>query len=189
MADAEATRQRILQAAYDCVARRGLTGLTMDDTAQEAALSRATVYRYFPGGRDQLVDEVITWEIGRFFDALRGSIDDSVDFASRLEQAIAAAYRALEHHDVLQHVLQTEADQLLPSLATVMPIVHAVLRDELAEQLRGERLRQGVDADQAADYLARVALSLIGSPGAWDLTEPAAVRALVRDKLLAGILG
>ena len=186
--DAEATRRRILQAAYDCVARRGLRGLTMDDTAHEAALSRATVYRYFPGGREQLVDEVITWEVGRFFARIRRALDGAPDFATRLERGIATAYGALEDHDVLQHVLQTEADRLLPSLATAMPIVHAVMRDELAEQLRGERLCDGVDADQAADYLARVSLSLIGSPGAWDLTDAAAVRTLVREQLLAGIL-
>jgi hypothetical protein len=31
-------------------------------------------------------------------------------------------------------------------------------------------------------------LSLIGSPGRWDMDDPAQVRALVREELLGGIL-
>ena len=52
-------RERILEATYACVARYGLAKTTVEDTAREARLSRATVYRYFPGGKDQLVSEAI----------------------------------------------------------------------------------------------------------------------------------
>ncbi len=43
-------RERLLQATYDCVARWGLAKTTVEDAAREAGVSRATVYRYFPGG-------------------------------------------------------------------------------------------------------------------------------------------
>ena len=188
MADVERTRQRILGAAYACVARSGLARTSLDSAAKEAGLSRATVYRYFPGGRDQLVDEVITWEVGRFFARLAAAIDDAPDFTTRLERGLVAAHEALEHHEVLQQVLQTEADQLLPPLATTMPIVHAVMRDDFAERLADERLRPGVDVVDAADYLARMVLSLIGTQGRWNLEDRDAVRRLVREQLLAGIL-
>lgn len=188
MADAETTRLRILEAAYECVARNGLRGLTMDDAAHEARLSRATVYRYFPGGREQLVGEAITWEVGRFFDALVRAVADAPDFATRLERGLVTAHGMLERHVVLQHVLQSEADQLLPSLATTMPMVHALMRDDIAARLRRERLRDGVDPEEAADFLARMTLSIVGTPGAWDLGDPSAVRRLGRVELLAGIL-
>jgi hypothetical protein len=44
------TRQRILEATYVCVARWGLAKTTVEDAAREAKVSRATVYRTFPGG-------------------------------------------------------------------------------------------------------------------------------------------
>ena len=69
-----------------------------------------------------------------------------------------------------------------------MPAVLALLRDDLAQRLAGERLRPGVDPGEAADVLSRLALSLIGTRGAWDLDDPAAVRRLVRGHLLAGVL-
>ena len=60
-------RERLLQATYDCVARWGLAKTTIEDAAREAGVSRATVYRYFPGGRDELLSAVVGWEFSRFF--------------------------------------------------------------------------------------------------------------------------
>jgi AcrR family transcriptional regulator len=42
-------RKRILEAALKLVGAQGLTALSMDDLAAEAEVSRATLYRLFPG--------------------------------------------------------------------------------------------------------------------------------------------
>ena len=42
-------RERILEAALKLVGAQGLTALSMDDLATEAEVSRATLYRLFPG--------------------------------------------------------------------------------------------------------------------------------------------
>src|SRR5512134_449230 len=42
-------RGRVLAAAAEMVGRGGLAGLAMDDVAMQAGVSRATVYRLFPG--------------------------------------------------------------------------------------------------------------------------------------------
>jgi len=44
-----AARERILSAAVDIVGIQGLTALSMDELADRAEVSRATVYRLFPG--------------------------------------------------------------------------------------------------------------------------------------------
>jgi hypothetical protein len=46
----------------------------------------------------------------------------------------------------------------------------------------------GLDLERAADYVARMLLSLIGSPGRWDLDDPEQVRLLVRGEVLAGVI-
>src|SRR5688500_18389243 len=136
--DGVATRERILESAYAQAAAHGLARATVEGVAHEAGLSRATIYRHFPGGKDELVEAVISWEVARFFDRLGEEIDDAPDFASWLSRGLVAARRQLDGHTLLQRLLEDEADQLVPRLVTVMPLVRAVLRDQLAARLEGE---------------------------------------------------
>ncbi len=181
-------RERLLEASLTCVGRSGLAKATVVDVAREAGLGRATLYRYFPGGRDQLLAETITWEVGRFFGRLADAADDAPDLATRLERALVFAHRAILDHEVLQKVLDPEPERLLPQLTVSAPLFTGVVRDELSELLAGEPLRPGVDRDAAADHLARMFLSYMTSPGRWDLDDPGQVRHLVRRQLLAGVL-
>ena len=66
--------ERLLQATFACVARYGIGKTTIEDVAREAGVSRATVYRQFPGGKDQLVSDTIRWESTRFFAELAAAI-------------------------------------------------------------------------------------------------------------------
>ena len=43
------SRQRILEAAFELVGAHGLTALSMDEVASRAGVSRANLYRLFPG--------------------------------------------------------------------------------------------------------------------------------------------
>ena len=182
-------RERILEATYACVARLGMAKTTMEDIARQADLSRATLYRAFPGGRDEVLDAVVTWEVARFFGRVREAIHpDELDSVAVLEQGLLAARDALAHHELLQRLLRDEADQLVPSLATVMPMVERALADWYRPRLEAAVLRPGVDAAEAADFVARMALSHLGTAGKWDLSDPDEVRRFVRTRLLAGIL-
>ncbi len=188
MGEVEETRRRIVGAAYACVARAGMAATTLDAAAQEAGVARATVYRYFPGGRDELLSAVVTSEVTRFFSSLQADVEDAPDFPAMLERVLLLAHRRLEDHEVLQHVLAVEADRLVPPLVEVMPIIQGLLRDTFAARLASERLRPGVAVGEAADLISRLVLSYMGTPGMWDLDDPAAVSRLVNEQILAGIL-
>ena len=181
-------RERILEAAYECVARYGLGKTTVEDVTRAARVSRATVYRYFPSGRDQLVREVIAWETGRFFGRLAEAVAGAGDFAGLLEEALVFAHRAIEEHEVLQKILETEPERLLPQLTVQSERILVFIRGFLVPYLERERLRPGVDPAEAADYVSRMLLSFTASPGRWDLTDRAQVAELVRTELVAGIL-
>lgn len=186
------TRERLLTASYACVARFGLGKTTIEDVAKESGISRATIYRYFPGGRDELLREAVGWEMDRFFIRLAVAIDDAPDFATALAEGLVFARHAILEHAVLQKVLQTEPERLLPFITVeshrVEPLVAAYLVPMLEHERDLGRLRPGVEIGTAADYLARMTLSLIANPGSIDFDDPAAVGRLVGAELLGGIL-
>ena len=187
---AEDVRETIIEATYACVARYGMAKTTIDDVAKESGVSRATIYRLFDG-RDQLFRETVGWEMNRFFLRLAEAVDAAPDLAGRLEIGLPFAHRAIRDDEVLQKVLITEPDRLLPLLTIeqdrVLVYVHDYLRPLIDEEDRAGRLRPGLDHDEAAEYLARMVLSAIASPGRHDLENPDDVRDLVRE-LLGGIV-
>ncbi|HUC38142.1 MAG TPA: TetR/AcrR family transcriptional regulator [Acidimicrobiales bacterium] len=182
-------RQRILEATYACVARWGLSKTTVEDAAREAGLSRATVYRYFPGGRDELVDAVVAWQHLEFFVRLYQEVHGASSLEEVLERGLRFARRAVLEHEVLQMVLRTEPGVLLPKLTVETNRTVGLISGFLVPYLRDHELAPELDVDEAADFLARMILSYISSPGHWDLTDPAQVAELVRNELLPGVVG
>lgn len=183
-----AVRLRILEATYACVARWGLAKTSVEDAAREAGVSRATVYRYFPGGRDELVRAVVAWEYARFFTRLYHEVQEAETLEEVMERGLAFAHRAIQDHEVLQRILQTEPEVLLPTLTVESQGTQELVAAFLVPYLQRHRLASGVDPGEAADFLARMVLSYIASPGRWDLDDPVQVARLVRAELLAGIV-
>lgn len=182
------TRQRIIEATYACVARWGLAKTTVEDAAREADVSRATVYRYFPGGRDQLIHDVVAWETLAFFLRLYEEVHGATSLEAVMERGIRFAHRSIEEHEVLQRVMQTEPEILLPTLTLESNRIREGIAEFLLPYLYQHGLADGVDPAQAADFLARMTLSYMSSPGRWDLDDPVQVRQLVREELLAGVV-
>ncbi|HEX3948063.1 MAG TPA: TetR/AcrR family transcriptional regulator [Acidimicrobiales bacterium] len=182
------TRERILQATYDCVARWGLAKTTVEDAARQAGISRATVYRYFPQGREELISAVVAWEYGRFFARLYEQVQSAESLEEVMERGLTFAHRAIRRHEVLQRMLQTEPEILLPKLTVESTGTTEVIAAFLTPYLARHQLAPGVALDEAADFLARMVLSYIASAGRWDLEDPEQVAQLVRAELLGGIL-
>jgi AcrR family transcriptional regulator len=182
---------RLLEATYRCVERFGMAKTTIDDIVKESGVSRATIYRQFAGGRDELLLETVGWELANYFSRLADHVREAPSLASLLEQGLAFAHRSLTEHTVLRKIMDTEPERLLPLLTTEsaksLPFIADFLLPYLRREAEAGRLRAGVDLDRAAEYLARSILSLIGAPGRWDLDDPAQVKDLVEVELLGGI--
>lgn len=181
------TRQRILEATLECVGRQGFAKTRVEDVARTCGLSRATVYRHFPAGRDQLVRDVISWEAARFFMALTTQVAHAQDLAEVLEETLVFAHRALAAHHVLQKVLETEPEILLPRLHRESPRLVGFVRTFLLPYVAAAPLRPGLEVEEAADFLARLVLSYISAPGAEDLADAVAVRRLVGCRFLSAV--
>jgi AcrR family transcriptional regulator len=181
--------ERLLQATFACVARYGIAKTTVEDVAREAGVSRATVYRQFPGGKDQLISDTIRWETARFFAELAVAIENASDFETTLEEAIVFARAALAQHAVFQKVLETEPDLLLPQMSVDDSLVRSMVAAFVKAHLEPEadRLAEGLTVDHVADHVSRLLLSFFNAEGSWDLTDRDQVNLLVRTQLLAGV--
>ena len=88
-------RQRILEAALDQIGRQGLAELSMDELAATAGVSRATLYRLFPGKSalfGQLIRTFSPWEpVADVIDAMPDG--DPADVMPAVGEAIAEAMR------------------------------------------------------------------------------------------------
>ena len=188
---AQDARTRILEAAYACVARWGLAKTSVEDAAREAGVSRATVYRHFPGGKDELLAGVVDFEVLRFFTRLAEAVQGSTNLVEIAEASLAFAHRALEEHVVLHQVLRSEPQLLVPRITDATNRLHPVVRQFLEPYVAAEaaagRLRPGLDPRMAADYVARMALSYANAGGGWDLGDRAQVQALTR-LILGGVV-
>ena len=185
-------RDRIMAAAVRCAERSGVRRFSLEDVAAEAEVSRTTIYRQFPGGRDQLVQEAATWEVARFWRRVGRAVAGEATLEDRLVTGLVVGADMIARSRIMAGVDDAEVEELAAALRPSDPLVHGVIRAELRRLLEVEdaagRLRPGVDLDRSADYLTRMTLSVLASPAGVDLTDRAATTELVRTQFIGGIV-
>jgi AcrR family transcriptional regulator len=179
--------EAVLEAAYGCVAAEGVSNVTVASVAEAAGVSRATIYRWFPGGRDELLAAVVAFEHRRFFLALYEAVHGCASLEEVITAGLLEAHRAMASHEVLQMVLAEDPDLLAAALWSELESTRDQIAGFLVPYLEAHELAAGVDPAEAAGHLARLVLSLLAAPGRWDLGDPGQVAELVRVELLAGV--
>src|ERR1039458_1086837 len=81
--DAEATRQRLLDAAAEEFAARGIAGARVDRIAEAARSNKAQIYHYF-GSKDQLFDAVFNSLVADTLREVPIDVTDLPEYAGRL---------------------------------------------------------------------------------------------------------
>jgi len=186
MGPKQSTELAIIEAAYECIARFGPSRTSIEDVAHAAGVSRATMYRYFPGGRDELINAVATWEYHRFFLRLYEAVRDATTLEEVMERGLMHAHRAIKDHEVLQLMLRTEPKAIESTL--LAEPTRTQIEAFLVPYLARHELAKGVTPEAAASFLSRMVLSYMSAAGQWDLSDPDEVSRLVRAELLAGIV-
>jgi AcrR family transcriptional regulator len=181
----DALDDRIVDAMLECIARWGIAKTTADDIARCAGVSRATLYRVFPGGKDVAFDALLRREVTRFFESVNGPLAQVSSLEDTIVIGFLEAARFVHSHEPLQYLLLHEPDRLLPSslahsherayqIATAFTIPH--LRPFVADD---------ATAAEGAEWLVRQFFSYTLAPSSTvDLADEASVRRFVRTYLL-----
>jgi AcrR family transcriptional regulator len=194
--DAEpTTRDTILDAAVESVTLYGLAKLSMSDVAGRAGISRPTLYKHF-GSKDALVAAAVEREaVGLVADVL-AQASGEVEPVAMLDAALLAALRLAREHPLLDRIIHTEPEALLPYLTTdriggdggaggaavllfVRTATETLVREHLAlDEVTARRL-----ADMVARLLVSYAISAPDDPP--EVVAEAMARILL-DGALAG---
>ena len=133
-----ATHDRILDAANAALVAHGLARLSLEDVAREAGMSRQTVYRYF-ASKDVLVTAAILREEQALLGLMAHAVAEHRELRPAMEAAIVAGLTAAREHPLLDRLLATEPEALLPFLTTgggpvlsaARPVIQSLLEDRL----------------------------------------------------------
>jgi AcrR family transcriptional regulator len=178
--------------AIECIGRWGWERTTIDDLANAARCSRASVYRKFGSAPKPLIlDEVLAAVGADMVLAVDRELEASAGepgLRHALTAAIVAAANEFENNRTVAELIRTDRKSILPLIAfdRLDPIVkryssHLV---SLVEPQAGNR----ADAVAITSWATRMLLSYVFSPTApkFVLTDPAAVDHLVVTYLLPG---
>lgn len=172
------SEERVVDAMFVCVGRWGLSKTTVEDIARTAGISRATVYRLFPGGKNAIIQAGLATEVTRLVAALSEQLADLDDIESCLGRAVSISavflreheWSAIESflaHDRLDALLLLSGSAFGPSLMRFLPPEQAV---------------------RAATWSARIVVSHLLSPSEEvDLGDEAVARRFVATYLLPGL--
>jgi AcrR family transcriptional regulator len=188
--DAEAAsphRGRVVDATLFCLARYGTAKTTVDDIAREAGLSRATIYRVFPGGRDEILAAVVDTEAARFFSGLGVRLGAASDLNEALVVGIVEASSRVRDHAALAYLVAHEPETILGHLAfddsnRLMKAASRFGAPFLARWLRP------AEAGRVAEWATRIVLSYALSPSPQtDLCDRDQAARLVATFVMPGV--
>ncbi|HUQ00132.1 MAG TPA: TetR/AcrR family transcriptional regulator [Aeromicrobium sp.] len=165
---AERIRERILDAATECLLDEGLDARLHAMIAERAGISRPTVYKYV-GDQAAIVAAVLERELDRFFAATVPILRRSDDLEAHLVDAIVFVVDYARGHVLLQKGLREHPELILPVLITgADPLVERVV--DLFEEQLGRALGHAAPSPltprEAAEWAYRIVVSLITTPTA-----------------------
>jgi AcrR family transcriptional regulator len=131
--DTDGVGESIVDAALEEFLVYGLRRTTVDVVARRARVSRATLYRRFRD-KDALVQAVLVRECRRFFGSIAEAVAGRATVEERLVEGFVVGVRYARADRLLNRLLASDPEALLPYLTTNGALVVAAARDFLVQQ-------------------------------------------------------
>jgi AcrR family transcriptional regulator len=174
---------RVLDATRHCWEKWGIAKVTVDDIATEAGVSRATIYRMFPGGKDVLFEALRVRDLEEFFALLRAEVEGTDSLEDLLVRTVVTATRELRADEHLALMLAAEPGEILGQL-TVEGVPRIIRFANTFLAPLAEPYLDPVTARAVIDVLARLTISYFLAPSdTVDLGDDASARAFLRPLL------
>ncbi|WP_068268867.1 TetR/AcrR family transcriptional regulator [Aldersonia kunmingensis] len=155
---------KILTAAEACFERFGINKTTMEDVARGAAMSRATVYRYF-ADRDSLILESVVRRARMNMEPARAHIAQWPTLEERIVEGICQNVRR-GHRDPVMHLLvspdaMTLATSLLTTSGKALELTRELWEPILREAQQAGELRDDIDLEMLCEWISELEMMYI----------------------------
>lgn len=184
-------RDRILDAAAQCFRRFGVSKTTLEDIAEQAGTSRATIYRTIPGGRDEIVLTVLLVESAAVLEPLRVELEAMDKFEQQIVEGVARAVELGREHPNLRMLFTAES--VMSSVAVPGAWAAVVQSTEnflapIIEQAR-ERgdLRPNLTDTAVSEWVCRIILSIFLAPDD-SVSDPLALRSYLSTFMVPALV-
>ena len=183
-ADDRPVEQRVLDAAKTCSERWGMAKVTIDDIAGEAGVSRATLYRLFPGGKDVLFEALRVRELELYFARLAEQLDGAIDLEDLMVRIVVQSTLELRADAHLAVMMASEPGEILGQLTVAgLPRIVRIGTQVLAPMVQGHLPID--EAHRVVDLLARLVISYFLAPSEHvDLGDPESARVFLSTFVL-----
>lgn len=159
----------VLDAAHECLLRWGIAKTTIDDIAEASGISRATIYRLFPGGRDVLFEALRVREQNAFFTDVAAAVmpviqDRSAHIDEVIARTVVAATQGMRTDESLLALIANEPGACTLEDLTMdgFPRIVRIARSMLTPVFR--HYVQPATADRLIDVFARLTISYFLAP-------------------------
>src|SRR4051812_20041317 len=173
-----ATRDRILDSTAELFRRHGYTGTGLKQIVAEANAPFGSIYRHFPGGKEQLGGEVIRRSGRMYFELFELIMDDADDFVSGIGDFFAGAAMTLEATDYADACPIATVALEVASTNEPLRIATAEVFDSWVEGAAARGMAAGIASERARELALLIIAALEGAfvlARAMRTTEPLAV--------------
>ena len=157
----ERTRARLLDVAVRRFAADGFRRTSVAAVAEEAGVTPAAVYAYFPG-KEGLFEAAVDVDAAALISEASEGIDDR-DLVSGQPRLLPALMAGLEHHRLARRVLAGQEQEVIDRLLSIPALLE--LRNRLSEAMAAGQeagfVRADVDPKAIAIGLETLTLALL----------------------------
>jgi AcrR family transcriptional regulator len=183
-------RERFLDAAESCLTRFGLAKTTVDDVAQSAGVSRATLYRHCKN-REELLLAVVSREASRLAAEAEAHLRRFDDVGSWIVEGMLFCLREIPRRPALAMLLLPEdvgvASRLVLSSERLLEIGAEILQPMFEPARQRGLLRETIEIEALMEWVLRILMSYLTVPSHLATTEDE-LRQLLRVMILPAVL-
>lgn len=162
----DATRDRILDAAYAQMLAFGLRRTTMEDIARRAGMGKPTLYRRF-ADKDTVVRAVIVRECRRSLGTVLRALAPIASPEAQVVSGFVLATGTAARHPLIKRLLETEPEVILPHLSLEAGMVIELAQTRVTpfmKAFQAEGHFPGVDVAMVIELLVRLFMSIVLTP-------------------------